>query len=66
MTPVFGFNDITCSKCGKNIGWYGEIEKPCPCDTCGHDMTEECKGLEAKLKKARDEALAEVRKGKGS
>lgn len=50
-----GFNNCRCRKCGKRIGWFGEIAEPQTCPKCGYvnDFSE----VEKLLQEARDKVL---------
>ena len=35
------FMDATCPRCGKRIGWYGDVSDRPPCGGCGHQISPE-------------------------
>ena len=57
------FNDIRCPKCGKRMGWVGEIPDIVVCIRCEHtiDLREDKKLLSA----ARAELLKEIDRDDG-
>jgi endogenous inhibitor of DNA gyrase (YacG/DUF329 family) len=46
------FNDASCPKCGKRIGWVGPLENRPPCPQCGHQVPlDELKRSEEEMRK---------------
>lgn len=36
VVPGGAFMDATCEKCGRRIGWFGNMVDRPPCERCGH------------------------------
>lgn len=58
---VRGFMDATCEKCGKRIGWFGNLSDRPPCSGCGHAIDpEKLKLADAELEKTMAAARANI------
>lgn len=56
-----GMMDVSCAKCRRRIGWFGDFTDQPACPRCGHrPTTEALDALQAQMDRARADAMEDM------